>query len=311
MSITTKRVQKLIGPVFPDVSDWRSMTKATKTIIPLLGCVALFFASCEIKNVIYDTPHPDKGIVTGVTEWYERSEGVAVPSGYRVEASGTTMTVDGTMFTLPVPFDPGAVEVLVYNVPAGVGISNGTATVNSTSDGTAGTLLVPDAGVLFSGTSTADVIADDTVRITVPMRQRMRQIRFMLTVTEGNPERITAIEARLEGVAASIDLRTGEVTGNAAVRIPFTRVGNKLTADVWVVGTVATAVQNIVTKLTFTDGNPIETTSDVTDAFRNFNADKLTPLDITGSLYALVGAEQGGTIIDWTQGGSDDVDANM
>lgn len=61
------------------------------------------------------------------------------------------------------------------------------------------------------------------------------------------------------------------------------------------------------------DGNRTETIADVTDIFRNFNADKLTPLTVTGSLYAPVGAEPDGTIIDWKPGNGDgsDVDANM
>lgn len=51
----------------------------------------------------------------------------------------------------------------------------------------------------------------------------------------------------------------------------------------------------------------------MTDIFHNFNADKLTPLSITGSLYAPVGTKPDGTIIDWKPGNGDggDVDTNM
>ena len=68
-----------------------------------------------------------------------------------------------------------------------------------------------------------------------------------------------------------------------------------------------------MTTLTFSDNHRIETTTDVTDIFHNFNADKLTPLSITGSLYAPVGTKQDGTIIDWKPGNGDggDVDTNM
>lgn len=160
-------------------------------------------------------------------------------------------------FTLPGLFEPGDVEVLAYNLPAGVSIHGGIATVNTGADGT---LLVPDAGVLFSGVATTHVVADDTARVTLAMQQRMREVRFTLTVTDGDPERITAIEARLDGVAASIDLRTGEVTGNtASVMLSFVRKDNKLTANLWIVGIATGAKQQIVTTLTFSDGNRTET----------------------------------------------------
>lgn len=272
---------------------------------------ALLFTSCDVKDPIYNTPHPEHGIVTGITEWAQRTEGVAVPTEYRVEASGTTTTANGAAFTLPGLFEPGDVEVLAYNLPAGVSIDGGIATVNT---GTDGTLLVSDAGVLFSGVATAHVVADDTARVTLAMQQRMREVRFTLTITDGDPERITAIEARLDGVAASIDLRTGEVTGNtASVRLSFVHEGNKLTTNLWIVGIAMGAKQQIVTTLTFSDGNRIETTTDVSDIFRDFNADKLIPLTVTGSLYAPVGAEPDGNIIDWTAGNGDgsDVGANM
>lgn len=283
----------------------------TTSIITLLGCAGLLLTSCDVKDPIYNTPHPDHGIVTGVTEWSQRGEGVAVPTEYRVEASGTTTTANGAAFTLPGLFETGDVEVLAYNLPAGVSADGGIATVNTGADGT---LLVPDAGVLFSGVATAHVLADDTARVTLAMQQRMREVRFTFTVTDGDPERITAIEARLDGVAASIDLRTGEVTGNSAsVMLSFVRKDNKLTANLWTVGIATGAKQQIVTTLTFSDGNRTETIADVTDIFRNFNADKLTPLTVTGSLYAPVGAEPDGTIIDWKPGNGDgsDVDANM
>lgn len=292
-----------------------------KTIIALLSCVALLLTACDKKDG-HKTSHPDKGAVAGTTEWSQRGEDVAIPAQYRVEAAGNAATANGAAFVVPGLFEPGTVEVLAYNLPAGVSVNDGIATINTmpdaaanaTADDTPPTLLIPDAGVFFSGTATADAIADDTVRITLPMHQRMRRIHFTLTVTEGDPERIIAIEARLDGVAAAVDLRTGELTGNSAsVMLSFARKGDRLTAEVWTMGIATGAKQQIVTTLTFTDGNRTETIADLTDTFRDFNADKLTPLTVTGSLYAPVGAKPDGTIINWTAGNGDgsDVDANI
>ena len=281
-----------------------------KKIVLFLGSV-LLLASCDVKDPIYNTPHPNHGIVMGLTEWSQRGEGVEVPIKYRVEVSGMTNTATTTTFIMPGLFEPGNVEVLAYNLPAGVSANGGIATVST---GTDGTLLVPDAGVLFSGVATAHVIADDTTRVTLAMQQRMREVHFTLTITDGDPERITDIKARLDGVAASINLRTGEVMGNSAsVMLSFLRKGDKLSANVWTIGIIEEAKQQIVTTLTFSDNHRIETTTDVTDIFHNFNADKLTPLSITGSLYAPVGTKPDGTRIDWKPGNGDggDVDTNM
>lgn len=281
-----------------------------KKIVLFLGSV-LLLASCDVKDPIYNTPHPNHGIVMGLTEWSQRGEGVEVPIKYRVEVSGTMNTANATTFTMPELFEPDDVEVLAYNLPAGVSANGGIATV---SIGTDGTLLVPDADVLFSGVATAHVVADDTARVTLAMQQRMREVRFTLTITDGYPERITDIKARLDGVAASINLRTGEVIGNSAsVMLSFLRKGDKLSANVWTIGIIEGAKQQIVTTLTFSDNYRIETTTDVTDIFHNFNADKLTPLGVTGSLYAPVGTKPDGTIIDWKPGNGDggDVDTNM
>lgn len=304
----------------------------TRTIITSFGCVALLFAACEVKDPIYNTPHPGKGAVILSTDWSARGEGVEIPESYIAESKGTvesngtakadgTSTANGTVTAtlpaaspapLPGLFAPEDMEVLAYNLPAGVSVNGGIATVNFAEAGTTPPLLLPDAGLLFSGTATVRPAADDTVRITLTMHQRMRQVRFTLTITDGDPERITSVKARLEGVAASINLRTGEVTGNAAaVALPFVRTGNKLTTEVWLAGIVAATGQQIVTALTFADHNRSETTANVTDIFENFNADKLTPLHVTGTIYAPVGSEPDGTIIDWKQNNGGDVDANM
>lgn len=108
---------------------------------------------------------------------------------------------------------PGRTELLGYNPAAHVTVKDGVATVDNDPDG----LQCPDPGVLLGGTVTADVVADDTVSVVLPMRQLFRKIAFELAINGGDSRRIVGIEARLEGVAPSVDLRTGEVT---AARLP-------------------------------------------------------------------------------------------
>ena len=203
---------------------------------------------------------------------------------------------------------PGRTELLGYNPAAHVTVKDGVATVDNDPDG----LQCPDPGVLLGGTVTADVVADDTVSVVLPMRQLFRKIAFELAINGGDSRRIVGIEARLEGVAPSVDLRTGEVTGSAAaVPVPFVLSAEKLTGTVWVPGMIPGAVQRMVVALTFMGGMKDTVETDFSEMFKDFNTDKLHPMRLTGDVYTPVNSETGGTIIGWTETSGGDVDAGM
>ena len=224
------------------------------TITLLCVWATLFLAGCDVKDPIYNTPHPDKGAIVITADWTQRGEGIATPSEYTTEA----------------------------------------------------------AGVLLGGTVTADVVADDTVSVVLPMRQLFRKIAFELTVSGGDIRRITGIEARLEGVAPSVDLRTGEVTGVVTVvPVSFVRLEGKLVGAVWVPGMIPGAVQRMVVTLTFVDGVTDTVETDFSEMFKDFNTDKLHPMRLTGDVYAPVNLETGGTIIGWTETDGGDVNAGV
>lgn len=294
--------------------------KILNTPYPAIGILMLTAATLTacIKDDLYNTPSPSQGSIILTTDWTQRGEGIPVPTGYTVEAAGSTFILQAQETAIPALFAPGDITLLGYNLPEGVSIANGTATVaRTTADGS---LQRPDPGMLFGGNAVTTVIADDTVRVSLPMRQLFRRVQFELTITGGDPERITGIEARLEGAAPSVNISTGEVAGETinaaagnavAVQIPFVRTGNKLTAAIQIPGIIATAPQRTVITLAFTDGKRQTAETDVSEAFANFNANRLTPLRLSGSLYAPEGAEAGGSIVKWTDVQGGDVDAEM
>lgn len=282
--------------------------KITTTLLCI--CTVILLTGCDVKDPIYNTAHPDKGAIVITIDWTQRGEGIATPPKYITEVAGTSFTLHEPVATLIGLFAPGRTELIGYNPAEHVIVKNGVATVENDPDHTG--LQHPGPGVLLGGTATVDVVADDTASVVLPMRQLFRKIEADLVITGGDDGRITGIKARLEGVAPSIDLRTGEVTGSAvAVSLPFVHAEGKLTGTVWVPGMIPGAAQRMVVILTFSDGMEETVVTDLSETFRDFNADKLHPMRLTGDMYAPVGSETSGTIIDWTESNGGDVNTEM
>lgn len=327
----------------------KQLYRQAVTALLATASLVLLPAACDVKDPIFNTPHPDRGALVLTADWSAREEGAPIPQAYTallagqtfaLTTAGATGAASATSVILPGLFSPGEATLLAYNQPEGVTIAQGIATIDrapaspdalpSPDDA----LQRPDPGLLFSAAATTTIVADDTVHLRLPMRQLFRRVQFALTITGGDPQRITSIEARLEGMAAGVDLATGEVTGEvtgqitgdvtgqpasqpslqpSSVRLPFVRIANKLTAEILVPGIIPAATQRTVVQLTFSDGKQQTATTDVSQAFANFNdADKLKPLRLSGSLYAPVGSEiEGGSIVNWEDIEGGDVDANL
>ena len=122
------------------------------------------------------------------------------------------------------------------------------------------------------------------------MAQRTRDLRLELTVTEGDPERITAITGTLSGVARAYDLRNETLYGEAVSTAPaFTRNGDKVSADLRLLGIM----------LTFTDGQTQTTESDLTEALAGFGSDMTEPFTLTAGLRTPMEAGFSASITDW------------
>lgn len=52
----------------------------------IVAATALSFAACDVKDPIYNTPHPEQGAITLVTDWSGIGEGLTAPASYTVEA---------------------------------------------------------------------------------------------------------------------------------------------------------------------------------------------------------------------------------
>lgn len=277
--------------------------KKIHTIMAASLLLALsIFTSC-VKDDLHDTPHPDKGVAAVAINLPQSTSG----DDYTVEIDDATVEEREGHYIVSNPLPPDEYTVLAYNTPQGFTIADGIAHVERT-DGTARALtdfINPLPETLYSGTERIIIVADDTLRTDLNVAQRTRDLHIELTVTEGDPDRITGITGTLSDVAEAYDLWNETLYGKAVSTRPvFTRSGDKVSADLRLLGTMGEA-QTLTLVLTFTDGLSQTIESDLTKVLAGFNGDMTQPFTVTGSLRTPTEAGLGGcTITDWLPGGS-------
>lgn len=285
-----------------------------KKIVLFLGSV-LLLASCDVKDPIYNTPHPDHGTVTLTTDWSRRGTGIDIPATYTVQAGDYSTTLDGTTNRIDHLFEPGAYRTYIYNTPEQVSISGTTATVAAASgnwDGV-GAFVAASPGWLFTCAMDVAIEKDTEYELTAAMQQQVRQLTLVIEPTGGTTDRIEGVEGYLSGAAATLDMDNGTHGTPSNVALTFTKItsgadAGKWSATVRLLG-VAGTVQQLTAQIRFSGNSPqpVTLTSDLTTELSTFNADKPTPLTLGGTAAETpTGAGFSATITDWTpvQGGN-------
>lgn len=287
-----------------------------KIIIALI-CVwaTLFLAGCDVKDPIYNTPHPDHGTVPLTTDWSDIGTGLPTPESYTVIATrdgsataGYTATLTGVTNRLDHLFEPGAYRFCVYNTAEHITVSGTVATVAGASgnvDG-AGQFVQEMPGWLFTDVVDATIEKDTKYAVTAVMKQQVRQLTLIIEPTGGSTNRIEHIEGYLSGAASTLDFDNGTHSAPANVELQFTKItegadAGKYAATVRLLG-VAGARQKLNALICYTDDTPKATdlTSDLTTKLAAFNADKRTPLTLGGKVVETpTEAGFGATITDW------------
>lgn len=295
----------------------------------IVAATALSLAACDVKDPIYNTPHPEHGKITLTTDWDGIGEGLTAPAAYTVATlpaaasaatGGYTATLNGTTNTLDHLFDPGAYRILVYNTPEHITVSSTTASVEAAtpSAGLSGTFVHNAPDWLFASATDAVIEADKEHAVAAVMQQQVRELTLIIEPTGETTDRIESITGTLSGVASSLNFADGTHAAPANVAMTFSKItsgtdAGKWSATVRLLGT-AGAEQRLAATITFTDGNPepVNFDSDLTSVLATFNADKRKPLTLGGSVVETpTGAGFGATIDDWTTVDGGDIDANM
>lgn len=293
----------------------------TKTFLKILSVfAATSLAGCDVKDPIYNTPHPDHGTVTLTTDWTNRTAGIDIPASYTVAAGDYHAVVSGASNQLDHLFAPGMYRAQVYNTPQHITVAGSVAAVSGASgnvDGV-GTFVHNAPGWLFASVIEVAIEADAEHAYTAVMQQQVRQLTLIIEPTGGTVDKIERIEGYLSGAAATLDIATGTHGTPSNVELQFSEIADGENAGKWaatvrLLGTAGDR-QELNAQLYFADGSPaaVTLTSDLTTALAAFNADKRTPLMLGGSVVETpTGSGFGATITDWMPGIGGDIDANI
>lgn len=279
----------------------------------IFALVTLQLTGCA-KDDRHNTPHPDRGAVRITTDWSGRSSDASVPDSHTLRIGAESQEVTAEINTFKSLLASGSYRLLAYNTPEGVSITGNTATVDTKDDGT----LTPQPGVLFSAAKELDVTADDTLKVTLPMQQHIRNLTLTLQLAEGDKERIAGTTATLTGIAHSLDLTTGEQnvgqTGRTVApefklsTVTPTRAEGKpaLAALLRLMGVITGERQTLTLTVSLKDGSVQTLVTDLTDLLKGFGG-TMEALRLDALLNLPTEGDMGGTITGWKEVDNGDI----
>ena len=260
--------------------------------INMMGMAAAVLLSSCVKDTLYDTPHPDYGKIAVTADWSARGEGIDIPATWTVTMGDYTGTETSATHTPDHLFAPGSYTLAVWNPAEGITVNGTTATIAAVTENWVNTgVFVNNApGWFFTYTEQVTIEKDKDYPLTAAMKQQVRELTLLIEPTGDAAGRITEIVAYLTGAAGTLDFATDTYGAASSVVLPFTKItegadAGKWTATVRLLGVTGTE-QLLTGEIRYADGNPLPTTleSDLTEALKDFNAGKVGPLMLGGTL---------------------------
>lgn len=281
---------------------------------------ALLLSSC-VKDTLYDTPHPDHGMISVTADWSARGEGIDIPATWTVAMGDYTGTETSATHAPDHLFDPGSYTLAVWNPAEEITVSGTTATVAAATgnDVVAGAFISNAPGWLFTSVQQVLIEKDTDYPLTAAMKQQVRELTLVVEPTGDAAGRITEIVAHLTGAAGTLDFATDTYGAASNVVLPFTKITEGADAGKWkatvrLLGVTGTE-QLLTGEIRYADGNPTPTTlkSDLTEALAAFNTGKGESLTLGGTLVETPeGMEvDGAGITGWEEVKGDDVNADL
>ena len=170
--------------------------------INMMGMAAAVLLSSCVKDTLYDTPHPDHGMIAVTADWSARGTGIDIPATWTVSMGDYTGTETGATHSSDHLFSPGNYTLAAYNIPEGITVSGTTAAVAAADGG----FIVNTPGWLFTSVQEVEIEADTDYSLTAVMQQQVRELTLVIEPAGDAADRIEAIEGALSGAAGTLEL---------------------------------------------------------------------------------------------------------
>ena len=268
--------------------------------IQIITALSVLLLSACTRVDVYDTDHPNHGIITLTTDWSNISADIAVPQSYTVQAGSYSANVTGATNTIDNLFFPGNYQANVYNTADKITVNGSVATLATT-----GGIADPLPGWLFTSTLKADIEQDKEYHLTAAMRQQVRELNLVIAPSGGTTDRIESITASLSGAASTLDFANGTHSNSVSVAPAFIKQANGTwAATVRLLGITGNE-QKLTITMTFTGNSPAPISEDVNihTQLGDFNTDKRIPLTLGAQVVVTpTGAGFSTTITNWEPG---------
>lgn len=258
--------------------------------------------SCDVKDPIYNTPHPDHGKITLTTDWTNIGTSITVPASYTIRVGEYSATLSGITNTIDNLFTPGSYRANIHNTANGITVSGTTASVAAD-----GANIDNMPGWLFFCAIDTAIEKDTKHELTAAMRQQVRQLTLVLTPKGSGGYVVSAVTGTLSGIAGMLDMDNNTYGLPSTVGLAFSKVSEGTDAGKWTATMRLLGVTGTEQKLNITVGytdpsvedqplDPIDLTLQMT----GFNEEKKTPFAL-GSIIETEKSISGftTTVSDW------------
>lgn len=238
-------------------------------LIVLFSAGAVLLASCN-KPEPQPQPEPEPGKIIVNTTWPDE-----IPEIFNVIIGEEQAEFTQPQGTFPVQLEEGTYPCFIFNIPDGMTIDQGVASV-SVNDG-----LAMSANPLWSWNGEVSVKNDEEAAIDATLMRRTRRIDFIIRSEDGSLQEIEGISARMNGMAGSYDIFSGELSNECEIApaFAFSQKDNEWTASHAVFGSISD--NHLLTIDIACGGETFGFEFDLSQAMEGFNDNMDKSLEIT------------------------------
>lgn len=257
---------------------------------------ASLLCSC-VKDTLYDTPHPDYGMIAISADWSALNESIDIPASWTITMGDYTGIETSATHAPDHLFAPGNYTLAVWNPAKGISVNGtsanvatSTVSIDMSNKDNMDTFIDNAPAWFFSYVQKVTIEKDKDYLFTVPMKQQVRELTLIIEPTGDAANRITEITALLTGAAGTLDFATDTYGEPSNVALPFTKITDGIDAGKWCATVrllgITGSKQLLKGKIRYAEGNPMPTTleSDLSEALKDFNTRKTEPLTLGGAL---------------------------